>query len=201
MRNFFLQIYKHGTFLWGDLVSLTMTHNIKIVYSLQGTFNACSYICGGDPSLEIWTSQPRLFQDVSCEIVSDSVILCSASIQDYMVSVVSDEGDCLACYKAIDGVCSFVKPTGNYYISILKHDYLPYVLYFNFDSDIIQNRQIKYNECYFRSPMDVGYDVSNNLPFGNVIVKSGGSLKIRNTNGTTIKNGFICEEGATMKIE
>ena len=178
-----------------------MTHNLRIVPSYYGKLNAYSYIFGGDPTLEIWTIHPRLFQDVSYELVSDSVLLRSDSIQDFMVSVVSEEGDCLACHMAEGGVCSFAKPMGNFYISILKHNYLPYVTYINFDSDIIQNRQIKYNEHYLRSPMNVGYDVSNNQPLGNVIVKSGGNLKISNANSTIIKNGFTCEEGATMTIE
>ena len=47
-----------------------------------------------------------------------------------------------------------------------------------------------------------GYDVSTEIDNGNVLVKSGSKLRIKNgAGGVVIKNGFECEIGAELVVE
>ena len=52
------------------------------------------------------------------------------------------------------------------------------------------------------NPIEAGYDVTSNMPFGNVIIKNGANMKIKmGIEGVTIKNGFECEKGGTLVVE
>ena len=49
--------------------------------------------------------------------------------------------------------------------------------------------------------MSVGYDVTDQQEYGNVLVEQGASLRLNQQNGLVIKNGFECEKGAELIIE
>ena len=82
---------------------------------------------------------------------------------------------------------------------ISQIEYIPFVMEYDVNSNYIQNKTINHDTYYFKSPLSVGYDVTNLIPYGNVKVKSGNILKL--PKGVTIKNRFEIEKGATLTIE
>lgn len=79
--------------------------------------------------------------------------------------------------------------------------YYPHFTYYC-TSNYIQNQTIDVNSYYDSTPLNIGYDVTNTEPYGNVLIKSGSKLTIKNGNGSvSIKNGFGCEKGAELNIE
>ena len=51
------------------------------------------------------------------------------------------------------------------------------------------------------SEINVGYDVTNSMPHGNVIIERGNELVINMTNNVSIKNGFECKLGGELVIK
>lgn len=65
----------------------------------------------------------------------------------------------------------------------------------------VQNRTINKDEIVSGDIVNVGYDVTSSIAYGNVLINSGASLRINSTTETIIKNGFECQLGATLIIE
>jgi hypothetical protein len=106
-------------------------------------------------------------------------------------------------YEVNSDTCSFPIPSGNFYVTLNFENNLPYILFFS-SSNYLQNMTIHaYSHHYYKdTPLNIGYDVTNNNSNGNVILKSGSKVTINNgTGGVTIKNGFECEKGAELTIE
>ena len=197
---YLLSMHKYNIGLINNLAHINcITNQTNNVYKPFCKDNAFIYICGGDPTLEIWTAIPSSFSNVSITPTSSGTISLSLA-EDAIVSVVSEYGEVVDTLH-ISG-CRVLPQFGNVnYYAINKHNYLPYVFKVDYASDKVQNVTINMDTYYLESPISVGYNVDNALPLGNVTVKSGKSLHLNKTSGVTIKNGFTVEEGATLTIE
>ena len=95
---------------------------------------------------------------------------------------------------------TFSVPTGNFYIVINRHNYYPHITYC-INDNYIQNKTLEGNCFSGASPLNIGYDVTNNVPYGNVYIESGAKLFIQNgASGVTIKNGFECKLGGELIV-
>jgi len=104
-------------------------------------------------------------------------------------------------YSISSSSFTFVAPSGNFYIIINRHNYYPHITYCS-SSGYIQNETLTGNSFYSASPLVIGYDVTTEKPYGNVVLKSGAKLSIqKGVSGVTIKNGFECELGGELIIE
>ena len=118
-----------------------------------------------------------------------------------IISIVSANGDLMESFNVSGSSCVIPKPLGDYYISIHRHNYYPYVVYCG-SSNYIQNKTFNTNAYYNCDPLNIGYDVTTGIPYGNVVVKPNSKLTIqKGSQGVLIKNGFECEMGAEMIIE
>ena len=164
--------------------------------------NALLFLCGADPTLEIWTGTPNYFSNVSISKSGSNMTISSPSFHSGdSVSVVSEAGELLAKYYVSGNSCSFTVPYGNFYFAVNRHNYYPYITYCSFDS-YIQNKTIDINSYYSKSPMSIGYSVTTEVPYGNVTVESGNKLTIKNGYaGVEIPSGFECKAGAELVIE
>lgn len=179
------------------------SHKSTIEYSVsRGKFNALSFICGGDPSLEIWTDTIQSYSNVELASQDGNITISSPSFgYSDAVSIVSESGELIDKEDNFGTSVTISAPSGNFYIVANKHNYYPYVIFVN-SSDYIQNETINDNYYYGYAPMNIGYDVSTEIDNGNVLVKSGSKLRINNgAGGVVIKNGFECEIGAELVIE
>ena len=178
----------------------------KSIFETKGVkakYNALSFLCGGDPTLEIWTGTPSTFSDISVTKSNENIIVSSPSFcSGDIVSVVNSlNGELIHRIEVSGYSCSFPIPLHNFHIAVNRHNYYPYVRFYRV-SRHIQNVELDNNETYVSTPIHIGYDVEPLASYGNVVVKSGAKLTILNgTGGVTIKNGFECENGAELVIE
>ena len=178
-------------------IATIMTH------SSEAKYNALSYLCGGDPTLEIWTGTPASFSGISVTKSGENLIVSSPTFTSgSTVCVVNSvNGELINRIEVSGYSCSFSIPSCNFHIVVNKHNYYPYARLYRV-SGHIQNVEFENDETYVSTPLDVGYDVNLLAPYGNVVVRNGATLRILNgTGGVTIKNGFECEQGAELIIE
>lgn len=183
-------------------------NNLVHAYNTANEFNnstikdlALVYICGGDPSLELWTDTPRVLANVLVSTVSDSLIISTNEIDTFSVSIVSEAGELIEVRPVVNGLFSDTMPTDNTFYVINRHNYVPCIIKFDSQTHIIQNTSFDFDAYYTGAPLSVGYDITDTINYGNVIVKSGHKLTIERRQNVTIKNGFSVEPGATFQIK
>ena len=82
------------------------------------------------------------------------------------------------------------------------YNYFPYIIYYDTESDYIQDVVFFYDAYYNNTPLEIGNDVSYDIDFGDVAVKSGKKLIIeKGTGGVVFKDGFKCEKGAKLEVK
>ena len=100
----------------------------------------------------------------------DSIVVSSSTFApNDIVSVVSEEGELINKYYLTGNSCKFPIPNDNFYIAACRHNYYPYVKFF-VRSGYIQNETISINTTYSTTPLYIGYDVTLDKPFGNVVI-------------------------------
>ena len=201
-RSLFIMLLDEGKYRLGEVNVLA--HWLVISeFSGYDYFkdNAFSYICGGDPTLELWTSSPQSLSAYQLVTNGENVTVNTDSDSDYQVSIVSEIGDLLDRFDVYNNSFTFSRPSGNFYLAITKHNDVPRIIYYNVDADAIQNTIFTYDAYYHHTPLAIGYGVTPDVVDGDVIVKSGHRLVINNgTGGVTIDYGFECEKGASLEI-
>lgn len=84
-------------------------------------------------------------------------------------------------------------------IALNKHDYIPLVLHCGVN--VIQNELITQDANYIGDSLRIGYDVTDTIPYGNVVIEPDAKVTIFSNNGVVIKNGFECKLGAEFEIK
>ena len=187
----------------GHLNLLTQLWSINHCTHLNPAIdNALSFICGGDPSLEIWTGRQKCFQNVKCSLSSNNILSITLDgANGYRVNVVSENGVLIGKYEATGNQCSIPEPNQNCDILIDRHNYIPYLIHFDYDSNYIQDESIEGHAVYSATPINVGYDVTETKQYGNVVIQPQAKVLINKGNGVCIKDGFECKLGAELTIE
>ena len=197
----FIELFNEGFYNLGDLnLKAHIENNFNYPHGMTKD-NAFSYICGGDPTLEIWTATPQSFGNVDLTENNGNITITTEYSGSYLVSISDEEGNLIYSSSVYGNNCTFTKPSGNFYIGITKHNYIPHVIYYNIDAETIQNVTFTFDGYYHHTPWAIGYGVSPD-PAGNVTVKSGSKLIIENgAGGVYIDYGFKCEKGAILDIK
>ena len=115
------------------------TYGLNFGNNYMAVDNAYAYICGGDPTLELWTAEPQSIENV--DLSSDNngnITLYTGLSGDYYISLVSDNAELIDTIHVSGSPCTFAKPTGNFFIAVNKHNYFPYIIYYDTESDYIQ---------------------------------------------------------------
>lgn len=183
----------------GDLV--VQSHVMNLGFGATAKDNAFNYICGGDPTLEIWTEEQQFFDNIDINVHVDSLSIIIYNIDSFKVNVVSDYGFLLNKYVSNGSCLSIAKPLVNCDIAIDKHNFIPYIIHFNVDDYYIQNITFDETTYYANSPLSMGYDVNMAQPYGNVTIEPGAKLMINKGAGMIIKNGFECKQGGELLIK
>ncbi len=168
-------------------------------------YNAFSYLCGCDPSLEIITANTNTFDDYSLSRNGQNLTISNGGISEYSVSFVSEGGILLFKGGSTGTTYTFTTPTENIYIVLNKHNYAPRIIYVDVTDSYIQNKvfnDIDIDYYYIKNDaISVGYDVTTSVTNGNVRVNNSSKLTISKANGVLIKNGFECELGGELQIK
>ena len=201
IQSFYDKLLHHGINQLGELLLETNVVNISNM-GLNAIINAFLYICGGDPSLEIWCNRSEPFESVEIEKIGNTFYFDANSISGYTVSFVSNSGELLSSSYVAGSSTYESVPTTDCYVAFSKNGYTPYVVYLNCSDNYIQN--VAFSDChkvYLNTPVYVGYDVTSSSPYGNVTVENGGKLIIFKGDGVSIENGFECKKGGIIEIK
>ena len=206
-EEFNLKLFKgllnSNTYHIGDLVNrsdLLMLSSSGYFYR-RLLFNVYSYICGGNPSLEIWTGEPQSAGNVLMWKEGNNIHIIPSAMSDFTYSVTDENGNLIETVVPTNGICTVAKPTTRCYVTLNKHNYQPYVILIDSREMFIQNKTFDHSALYLGAIYGIGYDVYNGTNYGDVIIKSGNTLKIISDYDVKIKNGFECEKGATLEIK
>ena len=184
----------------GRLIVLSHIASINSI-GTDAIINAVQYLCGGDPSLEIWTKQSDSFENISISNLGNTITIDSDTINSYTINIVSEDGELLNSYN-VSGTSSVISaPNSNCYIVLNKKGYAPYVINVNAEDNYIQNNAFSDCTIYINTPIEVGYDVTTTKPYGNVSIEPGGHVILKKGQGVTISNGFECKSGAILEIK
>lgn len=192
----------------GDLNFASHIANMGSIAGSQNgyaIYNTFSYLCGCDPSLEIWTDSTKTFNNYNISLNGQDLTINSGNVGNYKVSVVNEDGSASFVLNQVKPSCTFSIPTENFYIVLNKHNYIPRIIFVNVTDNCIQNKM--FNDAnidnYYigKSTISVGNDVTNSVPYGNVSIESGSRLTINRNNGVLIKNGFECKIGGELEIK
>ena len=196
---FFGELLTGNTYTIGNL---HLAGELDMNAHYQSYQNAFNNILGSDPTLEIWNDVPSKMSLLNVEVTSNSINVYSALVYA-TVSIVSENGELIEKKYPSGSNSTFNKPLGNFYVSINHHGYLPYIAYYDVTSNTIQNVTFdNYVYNYSGSPLSIGYDVTTEKPFGNVVVKDGSKLNVKlGSGGVLIKNSFTVEKGGEFRIE
>ena len=167
-------------------------------------WNAFSYLCGCDPSLEIITDSTKSFDEYEIMLNGQNIVINTGNIEGYKVCMVNEGDSLLAVINSTGSSCSFPVPTENIYVVLNKHNFVPRIIYINVEDCNIQNKLFADNvDSYYIKDAAIcaGYDVTDSIPYGNVIVESGSKLNISKGKGVLIKNGFECKLGGELRIK
>lgn len=187
--------------LWtlGDL--LLESHVANLGYGDDAIDNAFSYIYGGDPTLEIWTGNQNIFEGVDISMSGNNLDIIVSNACNYSINISTENGELIGKYNTNGYNISIPLSSGKYDLAICKHNYVPYVVHIDTESQYIQNKTITENSYYGATPISLGYNVTSSMPYGNVVIESGAKAIIRRGTGVTINSGFECKTGGELIIK
>ncbi len=196
----FNKLLTNNVFHIGDLnISAHIANDLTS--SIYNKDNPFCYLCGGDPSLEIWTAEPSTITAYYSE--SNGYMTVSTNLSsNYYISIVSMDGERLDSIPCSSNICSFQIPSDKFFMVINKHNYFPKILYYDSISTSIVNMRFDYDAYYSATPLDIHTEAAQFDEDEGTIVKSGSKLVIKNgSGGVTINVDFECEAGAVFEIK
>lgn len=190
-------IYKIGNLSnWAHIKSLT-----KQAYSFLSKYNTSIFLWGGDPSLEVWTGAILDFSNTIIDCINDSIYIDTEGVLDYAIRIVSEDGLLLEEHTSMNAMYSLAAFDEPCYLVLDKHNYKPYILYYNPATSYIQNRIIKHDSYYRGNDIVVGNNVTSNISHGDVIIEENSKMVIDSDTKVFIKNGFTCQKGGRLLIK
>ena len=190
-QNFFKSAFQNVTYNLGKMFSFGKE-------SLS--YAECVSNFMGCPETEFWTAVPNNFTNVSYQ-ENGSSLSVNAGVNDVSICVMSalDNGE--TYYQKIDNVSSFnfqniSKP---YNVTITKHNYYPYL--FNPNDLYIQNVNWDNERVISANRFFIGTDVTNNIPFGNVIINAPANILLKPIEDVIIQSDFEVVSGASFEIK
>ena len=207
-RYLYIMLYENNIYKFGYLNNCAQIANIINYVNEEDSItnaaisNAIPYICGGDPSLEIWTDTISKFSDVDISYENDAININTRATEGYTVTLFSQTDSSYFRKIVVDGSSAIIENLpSSFVLSLNKHNYMPLVYNISNGDIYIQNENYALVRSITGNNIYIGSDVANSRPVGNVTVKSGAELNINAKGKTIIKNGFIIEKGARVFIK
>jgi len=202
----FRKLLNDSVYRLGDLNILSHIQNIQnYVIPYESGFTASdiafAYLCGGDPTLELWTAYPTRINATVTPAVNSITVNTESNLTGYSLNIVSVNGDLLDSIYCSSSTCTFSIPADKFYFSINKHNYVPYVYYYDRITNEISNVTFTYNAYYRASPFEMNNGIYVDYS-GPVVIKPYSRLYIKNgSEGVFIYRDFKCEKGAIFEVK
>jgi hypothetical protein len=161
-----------------------------------------STVCGGDPSLELWTAVPQKFKRIKINYFNDSLYVRTGNVNECDISMSSMDGDLLGSFHATTNELSFPMPSQQkFYLSVKKHNHIPYIVLFDKETEELLSVDIDYNGFYFQSPFETGEGVYSEGD-GYTTVKNGSTMWVKlGSGGVRLGIKTKVEKGASLVIK
>lgn len=201
-KEIYSLLYTKGIFEMGYLNISARSNTINKHRQYADRVDGYSYICAGDPSLEIWTDTISKFPQIDFTYENGAVNIDTRTIEDYTITIFSLTDNNYFKKIYVEGTTATITNVpSSFVMSINKHNYMPLVYNIN-DGDIfMQNenyalvREIVGNNVY------IGSDVTDAQPRGKVTIKSEAEMNIDAKGKTIINKGVVIEKGAKVYIK
>ena len=193
--EFFKIAYNNQIFNIGKMEALarynSSNHFIKFSHNLMGC-----------PETELWTAVPNHFNQVSIQengnslIVNtglDNVSICVMSAFDNKIKIANNVSSSYTFENIFEDM---PKP---YNVTITKHNYFPYL--YNPNEIYIQNVQWNDKKVISANNFFIGTDVTNDIPYGSVIINSPANILLKPVEDVIIKSDFEITSGASFEIK
>lgn len=147
----------------------------------------------GDPSLELWTDIPQVYEGISVLRNQSNVIINGVNGQPANISICSNNGRLTTNQITSDVTIDAVSP--NSVITLYKHGYIPL-----FTPLRLQKIDISKSQYVIASDVVAGNYIDTIRTQGDVIIKNGVEYEIEASGTVTLEDGFSVEKGATFAI-
>lgn len=167
-------------------------HHISLAHNLLGC-----------PEMPMWTATPITFNNISIQYINGVLVINTNGISGCRIAISSAVDFGLSYFEKVENVSSttFTNVPEKYIVVITKSNYIPYIyssIGFCFIQDETIETEVNINGC---ENVQIGCDVNDLYPYGDVEIKDGGKLNISNSNEVVIKNNFSVELGGELLIE
>ena len=147
----------------------------------------------GDPSLELWTDVPQVYEGISVLRNESNVIVNGVNGQPATISICSNNGRLTTNQITSDVTIDAVSP--NSVITLYKHGYIPL-----FTPLRLQKIDISKSQYVIASDVVAGNYIDTIRTQGDVIIKNGVEYEIEASGTVILQDGFSVEKGATFAI-
>lgn len=189
----FAEKLNDGYFVLGVADALSVWDYKNAFFKYQNPSPVHAYI--GDPSLEIWTGTPHLYQGIDIRRTDNSVTI--SGIDTIPTTVVYCIGNTIIKRIATDTtMCINESPNGC--LMLYGHNSIPYIA-----PMVLQNVNLDGSHYLIAGDFVAGNavdTVNNNRTCGDVIIKQGANYEIEVAGTTTLHGGFQVEAGASFSI-
>lgn len=196
-------IFNNGIYNIGQINNMAQVQTLNFFSnSSQAMANAFAYLWGGDPSLELWTNTISEFSTITVNRQGSTVTVNTNGVPDCKITLYSASDNGISYFSSEEGagLAQFSNVTMPCYISVNKHNYIPYVIKMNTSDLFIQNESITGIRKEYARNIYVGSDVTNSKLSGEVVIQPKADVELKASNNVIIRNGFLLKKGARLKI-
>ena len=195
-RYFFISMRTNHGFKLGVSEGMSKMLNVPFhEYWYNGPYNEVisSHNLIGDPEVEMWTSIPQNYTELS--VTRNSVLSIEGVTPSDTIGYCDNDGNVGRIYGN-NGTAILTGVSHNSSIMVYNHDHIPYIFPL-----ILQNCDINNSQYVYASSFSAGRSVSPGFTYGNVSIKHGAVYEVEATDDVYLGEGFIVENGATFSIK
>lgn len=198
---FYKTLFQNTSYNFAEVVKIVKLRYVSSTGSHGGyRWLMCSTNAIGDSELPIYTAGPYYFENVSVHKNANTLHV-SVPIEDCTITLsnIGQGGNYMQTYSNVS-TADFTDIPNYCTLVITKHNYAPYIQ--TIDNCYIQNENIAQDFVITGcNEVNIGSNVVDYEPTGNVIVSDTGNLKIINSGVVNIPNGFEIRKGGQLSIE
>ena len=155
----------------------------------------------GCPEMEMWTNIPSIFNASVTENSNNSLTVSTGGVSGCRIAVISAADDGLSYFQVKNNLSSvvFTNVVKPYYVTITKHDYIPFVY-----SDIkyIQNQTYTSGSVIVDgNKVIAGENITNLKPQGKVSIEENANVTFQAEKEIILERGFEVKKGAIFEAK
>ena len=188
LANAFAKRLSNGDYVLGKVDALSKADNKNDIIH----FMAINHNYLGDPSLELWTDIPQVYENITTAR-NDSSITISGISGESIIAYYSNDGTIGKARASSSITLNHVSPNSSF--MVYKHNQIPYFIPLE-----LQKVNLNKSQYVIASDVTAGNHIDTSRPNGNVIIPEGVEYEIEASGTVTLEDGFQVEKGATFAV-